>query len=145
ITGMCVSFLIAALFALFAPDSLPKWINVVVGVGVTTVAWIAVMYLTRPDDERTLREFYAKIRPGGVGWQAVVDRAAADGVPLEGEPVHLPLALACIIAGTISIYSALFATGFFLYGDSTNGTVLAVLAVVASFFLWKSWMRISAD
>ena len=57
----------------------------------------------------------------------------------------MPLALTCILAGTVSIYGALFATGFFLYGETAKGTALTVVAVIAAGFLWNSWMRISAD
>jgi hypothetical protein len=144
ITGMCVSFLTACAFAAFADDA-PDWLKVVVGVAVTTVAWVAVMYLTPPDDEKTLRDFYEKIKPGGIGWRAVLQRAAAEGRPLEDAPTHFPVALQCIVAGTLAIYGALFASGYILYGQYALGAALTVGSVVAWMFLWKSWMRISAD
>ncbi len=145
ITGMCVSFLIACAFALFAPADTPSWFKVVTGVGLTTIAWVTAMYLTRPDDDHKLREFCKKVNPGGIGWQRVLERAAAEGDPIVASTTHVPLALSCIVAGCLSIYGALFATGFFLYGDNTKGTVLTVGTVIASIFLWRSWMRISAD
>ena len=145
ITGMCVSLLTACVFALFGPADTPHWIKVVTGVGLTTVGWVMAMYLTHPDDDRTLREFCRKVNPGGLGWRRVLQRAAAEGDPIEASTTHVPLALTCIVAGCLSIYGALFATGFFLYGDNTKGTVLTVGTVIASIFLWRSWMRISAD
>ena len=145
ITGMCVSFLTACAFALFGPADTPRWIKVVTGVGLTTIAWVTAMYLTHPDDEQTLREFCKKVNPGGIGWRRVLQRAAADGDPIEASTTHVPLALTCIVAGCLSIYGALFATGFFLYGDNAKGAVLTVGTVIASIFLWRSWMRISAD
>ena len=143
---MCaVSFLTACAFALFAPADTPSWIKVVAGVAVTTIAWVTAMYLTHPDDERTLREFCKKVNPGGLGWRRVLERAAAEGDPIEASTTHVPLALTCILAGCLSIYGTLFATGFFLYEDNVKGTVLTIGTLIASVFLWRSWMRISAD
>jgi solute:Na+ symporter, SSS family len=144
ITGMCVSLVTAIAFALFAPDT-AAWLKVVTGVALTTIGWVTVMFLTAPDDERTLREFCKKVKPGGIGWRHVVERAAADGEPIEMSATHIPLALTCIVAGCLSIYGTLFATGFFLYGDIAKGTALTVATLIAALFLWKSWMRISAD
>lgn len=44
------------------------------GVGLTTIAWVTAMYLTRPDDDHKLREFCKKVNPGGIGWQRVLER-----------------------------------------------------------------------
>jgi hypothetical protein len=51
----------------------------------------------------------------------------------------------CIAAGSFSIWGALFAAGYFLYADYTKAIVLTVLTVITSYFLLKTWMRISAD
>ncbi len=40
-------------------------------IGVTTVVWIAVTFLTPPVEERVLAAFYAKVRPAGPGWARV--------------------------------------------------------------------------
>jgi Na+/proline symporter len=144
ITGMCVSLVTACAFAALAPET-PGWLKVVTGVGLTTVGWLTVMFLTRPDDEHTLRAFVKKVNPGGWGWRDVVARAAADGETIELSSTHFPLALTCIVAGTLSIYGALFATGFFLYGEPVQGAILTAGTLVATYFLWHSWMRISAD
>jgi solute:Na+ symporter, SSS family len=145
ITGMCVSLATAGAFAIFAPEETPEWVKLVSGVAVTTIAWIVVMYLTPPDDPQKLRSFYKLVRPGGIGWRHVLQQAAADGDLIEPAPTHFPLALACIFAGSLSIWGALFATGYFLYGNYMMGSVLTASTVIASFFLITTWMRISAD
>jgi len=75
----------------------------------------------------------------------VLQDAAADGDPIEPAPTHVPLAIMCIAAGSFSIWGALFAAGYFLYADYTKAIVLTVLTVITSYFLLKTWMRISAD
>lgn len=145
ITGMCVSLLTAIWFAIYGPEGTPEWVKLVTGVALTTGAWIIVMFLTRPDDPQKLRSFYKLVRPGGIGWRRVLQDAAADGDPIEPAPTHVPLAIMCIAAGSFSIWGALFAAGYFLYGDYTKAIVLTVITVITSYFLLKTWMRISAD
>jgi Na+/proline symporter len=145
ITGMCVSLATACAFAIFASDETPEWIKLVTGVGLTTIAWLIVMYLTPPDDQHKLRSFYRLVRPGGIGWRHVLQKAAADGDPIEAAPTNVPLALGCIVAGSLTIWGALFATGYLLYGDYWMGSVLTAATVVAGCFLLATWMRISAD
>jgi SSS family solute:Na+ symporter len=40
-------------------------VNIILIVAFTTVVWLAVTFLTRPDDEEKLLAFYRKVRPGG--------------------------------------------------------------------------------
>ncbi|MGA8097492.1 MAG: sodium:solute symporter family protein, partial [Candidatus Cybelea sp.] len=45
-------------------------------IGVTTIVWVVVTYLTPPVEMSVLAEFYAKVRPAGPGW-ACIRRACA--------------------------------------------------------------------
>ena len=105
ITGMCVSLLTAIGFAIYGTEGTPEWVKLVTGVALTTVAWIVVMYLTRPDDPEKLRSFYKLVKPGGIGWRHVLQEAAAAGDPIEPAPTHFPLALTCVVAGSFSIWA----------------------------------------
>jgi Na+/proline symporter len=40
-------------------------VNIILIVAFTTVVWLAVTFLTKPDDQRKLLGFYQKVRPGG--------------------------------------------------------------------------------
>ncbi|MEL7363737.1 MAG: Na+:solute symporter, partial [Bacteroidota bacterium] len=115
-------------------------------VGVTTTAWVLVMLLTKPTDASVLRSFYAKVRPIGPGWQAVRRSAEADGAPLPPPPESdASAALACFLASVIGVYTLLFATGFFLYGDAGKGAVCAGLAVASWAVVARLWGRLSLD
>jgi solute:Na+ symporter, SSS family len=95
-------------------------------IGVTTVVWIAVTYLTPPVDARVLAQFYARVRPAGPGWE----RIRRDGA-LPASPDSLPLALAGWVLGLAAVYGALFAAGAFVYGRGAEGAVWSVVCAAA--------------
>ncbi|MEM8600122.1 MAG: sodium:solute symporter family protein [Bacteroidota bacterium] len=146
ITGMVASFAIASLLFVNDGFGLPGWQQFLLIVGVTTTAWVLVMLLTKPTDASVLRSFYAKVRPIGPGWQAVRRSAEADGAPLPPPPESdASAALACFLASVIGVYTLLFATGFFLYGDAGKGAVCAGLAVASWAVVARLWGRLSLD
>ncbi len=57
----------AVQWLLGAPPTMPEWAKLVAGVVITTIAWLLVTFLTRPTDERKLRDFYRLVAPGGRG------------------------------------------------------------------------------
>lgn len=148
LVAMAVSFLVAVYFAtlhgrLFDAE-LAGWVELVTGVAITTVAWVATTFLAPPADEATLREFYRRIRPGGRGWEAVRRRAAADGEALPAPRSELASGIACAALGSIAVYASLFATGMALYGRPLAALAWAVPAVasaVAVAIVWRSRER----
>ncbi len=121
-----------------------RFVGVVV---LTTATWIIVTLLTQPVREETLRNFYRKIRPGGPGWKAVVDRARTENVELLKEKDlrwDVPTGILCMILGSISIYSILFAIGNLLYGNITSGIICIVIMVVSSYLLYRSWNKLKS-
>jgi Na+/proline symporter len=126
IAAMVASFLLAVGFYVARHRGL-EWgshYTLVISIAVTTVIWIAVAFLTPQTAPETLARFYALIRPGGPGWKAI---RAATGLP--GSSDNLPAGMLAALLGAIAIWSALFATGCFLYGQSTRGVVLTAIAV----------------
>ncbi len=145
LAAMSVSFLVAAYFQ-FLHDrmfglELADWQRLVIGVAVTTAAWLGVAFATSPTDEHVLRRFVSIIRPDGPGWEAVRRRAAAAGEELPAGASELSLGIACMVLGSIAVYAALFATGLFLYGRSAAGVVLSLVAVAAAFGVFQLWGR----
>jgi Na+/proline symporter len=95
-------------------------------IGITTVVWIVVTFLTPPVGEATLTAFYSKVRPAGPGWAGVRRRSG-----LAASPDSLPMALLGWVLGVASVYGALFATGSFIYGRPIAGTICSVVAGLA--------------
>ena len=119
-----------------------KFVGVVI---LTSVSWLLVTFLTRPENDETLRSFYRKIRPGGPGWEAVVTKARSEGIELIKDKDlrwDVPTGIVCMILGCIMIYSTLFAIGNFLYSNNTLAFILVGLAIVSGFLLTRFWKKL---
>ncbi|MGK7311736.1 MAG: sodium:solute symporter family protein [Candidatus Longimicrobiales bacterium M2_2A_002] len=151
ITAMVVSFLVAVWLELVQPRLYPGLdldasLKLVIGVAITTAAWVAATYLSRPTGEATLRTFYRTARPGGPGWAGVADRAAAAGEPLSTDPAEdwtVPEGILAMTAGVLAVYAALFATGYWIYGRWALATALSAVAVTGAVALARIWGRVA--
>ena len=132
ISAMVISFMVAVYFAFFhAWLGFTRWnpsAELVVGVAITTVGWLVVTFLTSPVETQTLRDFHAKIRPLGRGWDAIVPAAADSGKNGSGE---FAAGLLSWFFGCVMVYAALFGTGFLLYGNVAWGVIGLIVAVLA--------------
>ena len=144
IAGMFISFAVA-LFLEFAwvPIGLPELAGherLLLGIAITTVGWLAVTFATRPTDRETLANFYLTTRPGGPGWDPIVatlpERAdtQADG--------QLPLRILAMLVGAVTIYSVLFATGFYLYGNFSATLTAGIISAAGIAALLAIWNRL---
>jgi len=140
IAGMFISFAVALLLEFaWAPLGLPELAGhekLLLGIAITTIGWLAVTFLTAPTDRVTLVNFYTKIHPGGPGWQPVADNLPADVTVNADE--NMALRVGAVFIGAIAVYSILFATGFYLYGNLSATLISAVLAVFGIGFLWAN-------
>ncbi len=129
IAAMVISFAIAIYFQ-FVHEALgftaihPS-VMLVLGVVVTTFGWYAVTLMTPPSDRATLQTFYDKIRPLGPGWRRAVQTQPAD--PNESATA----ALLAWFLGCIVVYTALFGTGYFLYGKFMPAFVCIIAFAIA--------------
>ena len=117
------------------------WHELLIGVGVTTLAWLLVAMWSRPTEETKLRSFYRRTRPGGPGWRAVLLRAKAEGESLEaeGRDWEVPRGILCMLIATLTVYATLFATGWFFYGRLGPAILLAVIAIVGGISTIRLW------
>jgi Na+/proline symporter len=140
ITAITISFLVAVYFQFvheaigFAP--VDASLTLVIGVAITTLTWIGVTFMTPPTDRATLQSFYDLIHPMGKGWDAVVvtDPSAPKG--------SLSAGLLCWFLGCVAVYSALFGTGYFLYGNLAAAAVALLILTVAAVSLLKVFPRV---
>jgi hypothetical protein len=147
LTAMVVSFLVACWFQ-FAHEGvfgapLAGWKQMMIGVAITTAAWLAAAFLGPCTDEATLRRFCRATRPGGPGWERVRREAAAAGEPLPEGLGELPSGIACAALGCVVVYAALVATGFAIYGRTIAALALAGLAVASTLAIRTLWSRSS--
>ena len=92
----------------------PSYLKFPIIVGLSTIVWLVVTYVTKPEKEETLFSFYKKIQPGGPGWKTVLDQAEQKNITLieDNAPWSVPSGILAIITSLILIYSTMFATGY---------------------------------
>ncbi|MFY9883608.1 MAG: sodium:solute symporter family protein [Candidatus Cybelea sp.] len=139
--AMLSSFVVSLAFFVAAKlgHTVDTTVMLLTTIGVTTLVWLAVTYLTPPVEMSVLAAFYAKVRPAGPGW-ARVRRVCA----LPPSPDSLPLALLGWVLGLASVYGALFAAGGFVYGRVDQGVTWSVVAGAAILGLLLTGRRLWA-
>jgi Na+/proline symporter len=96
-----------------------------VTVPITTLAWVVVTYLTKPEPEEKLVHFYERVRPSALGWGKIAKLAKpAPGVE--------PLGVNAIdwVAGCGLVYGALFGIGKLVLGDVPSAILALTLAAI---------------
>jgi SSS family solute:Na+ symporter len=106
---------------------------------VTTIVWVAVTLLTKPEPERTLLAFYRKVRPQVTGWRPI----AALAPEIEATR-GLRRNLWCWVLGSVMVYSALFGVGKLLLLQRGTGTILVILAAGSAWILARELSRAAA-
>lgn len=151
ITAMAVSLLIALYFEVIHPHTgfreLSSSLKLILGILITTVAWVSVTLLTKPSDEKILMSFYRLIRPGGRGWKKILDKIREEDPEDHGvsEKWDMPTAILCMVTGSFMVFSALFAIGYLLYGNLGLGSLMLFLTGLSTWLLLKLWKKLKID
>ena len=129
------------------PPAWPNYWRFPLIVGITTLIWISVTFVTQPESKNTLRNFYRRIQPGGSGWKSVIDQANADGDHIVDKNVKwtLPNGILAMLIATAMVYSLLFATGKFLFGQTLIAAVLLIIALVSAYLLLRMWKKVGKE
>ncbi len=122
----------------------PEWAKFPGIVLTTTIIWILAMYMTKPESNEVLRSFYKRIQPGGPGWNKVIDEANAENIQIvdDNEGWSVPSGIIAMLLGCVLIYSCLFATGYWIYGETTLALSLTASAVFSGYLLKRVWNKI---
>lgn len=116
ISAMIVSFAINVWLEFLEPD-MADWMRYTLGVGVTTIGWVAVTFLTSPELSETQNRFKRMVWPTGTPRREIVK-----GLSLA----------AAAVAGTCG---ALFGVGFLLYGDVLWALINLGMAAVTGVYV----------
>jgi solute:Na+ symporter, SSS family len=119
--------------------------QLVIGVGITTISWLIVTFLTKPSDIRLLESFYRRVKPGGMGWKPVLHYAEEQGRAISAydQKSDVPYGLIAMIFGSVAVYSVLFATGYWIYSDHGPAILFSVTGIVSSYLLLKVWKKMN--
>ena len=119
----------------------PSWFRFIGMVIITSVVWIVVTYLTKPEPKQTLRSFYESIQPSGLGWKKIVEEAKEDGVEIVRDRGKwtVPSGILAMLLGCVLVYSCLFTVGNLLYKDYTMAGITVIITAVSGFLLTRVW------
>ena len=107
---------------------------------ITTVVWLLVTFATPAENKEVLSNFYKKTTPGGPGWKAIVGNEQ-----IEKTEWSVPSGILAMLLALAMIYSLLFATGYFIYGNLQLGMILTAIAVISAYLLSKVWKKIKVN
>ena len=126
---------------------MPSWAEFPFVVSVTTILWLLITFITPSEDESVLRSFYKKTQPGGPGWAKIVAKAQKEGVELldDNKTWSVPAGIIAMLLGCSMIYSIMFCTGYFIYGNLRLAFPLLALAIVSGYLLIKIWGKIKVN
>jgi hypothetical protein len=140
-----VALFFETLYPQLGLPTLSPALKLVSGVTVTTILWLLVTFLTPPETDETLVSFYKLVYPGGPGWKKIAAEAlTGNGSESsgKGKETNLPLAIFCMLLGSFAVYSALFATGYFIYGLYGKAIIFSVIFIISTVWLTKKWKRL---
>jgi len=145
ISAIFVSGIVSILFnidvissVLFGDSALmPDYMKFPMVVLITTVVWLLVTFLTPAEDKEILLNFYKKTTPGGPGWKTIIGNEQ-----IETEGWSVPSGILAMLLALVMIYSLLFATGYFIYGNVQLGGILTSVALITALLLSLVWKRI---
>ena len=145
ITAMIVSFIVAIYFQLIHAkigfEPIPNHYQMLLGIGITTIAWLLVAFFTKQTAQENLINFYQKIRPGGNGWNSVLNHMNTNGIEVNKQlpKSNITSEILMMLLGCIMVYALLFATGFILYSNIMGAVIALTTAIISAFIVFKIW------
>lgn len=138
ITAMVVSFLVAIYFEILYTGPLLSYQKMLIGIAITTTAWLFVTWRGPSTDIETLKQFYKKIQPSALGWKVVVESIYKEGGTLElDQKSSLGTQIWAMMIGCFMVYFMLFGIGSLIYINMTRGLIFIILALLMLIYLFK--------
>lgn len=152
ISAMIVSGVISLIFTSETVDAMffgvdgffPNYLKFPLTVFITTIIWIGITFLTKPESDETLINFYKKIIPGGPGWKYYLRLKGIeklDSINLD-KKWNVPTGILAMLLGCLLIYSIIFATGNWIYGNIKIAIAISILSLVTMYVLLKIWKKL---
>lgn len=145
IAAMIISFAVAIFFEVINPKfgliEIPEhqaYLKLLYGVGITTLGWVLVTLYTKPEKDEVLLSFYRKVRPAAVGWKNLLNKYPQE----QQEQGQLPLDIGLMLTGSVMVYAALFAVGFWIYDQILYASIASIVAILGGIIIIKNWKNI---
>ena len=143
IIAMLVSFLVAVYFKVVHTrvgfEELPSYQVLLIGIVITTIAWVTTALITEPTETKVLEKFLLKVNPGGPGWRRITNEMTDKPQKSEG---NMSFAVLGMITSAVMVYSLLISTGLFIYGETLKGFLLLLLSVACGVVVKVIWKKL---
>ncbi|MEY3422359.1 MAG: Sodium/glucose cotransporter, partial [Bacteroidota bacterium] len=147
IVAMVVSFIVAIIMEMVVKDQLLSHEKLILGVLITSLAWIVTAIFTKPTEVNTLINFYKTIRPHAMGWKPVIDSGMATGIITNEHTKtgRFSSEILMMVLGCLGVYALLFGMGYLIYGQMGNALMATGVALASGLLLRKLWASIDVD
>ena len=136
VSAFVTSLVVYTAVSFVGSDTLVFAKRTLITVAVTTVVWLAATYLTAPEPERVLLNFYRRVRPNYTFWKPIA-RLAPEVPPVrDGWYNFLDW-----VAGCLLVYFALFGIGKIILGFFVEGLLFLALGAAAGAYLYWDFSR----
>jgi SSS family transporter len=129
ITAMLVSFIIALLLFINKKNDylwfeIKQYEELILGVIITSLSWIAVSLLTNPSRPDTLKKF---------------DELAFKS---QSKFENFKFKLVSFLAAVLGVYAVLFSIGQLIFSDLLNAAISITIAIVCGYIIFKFWKKV---
>lgn len=144
IVAMIVSFLIALIMEFYVKDALLPYERLLIGVSITTIAWMLTAYITKPTNKDVMISFYKMIKPHSYGWKPVIDAGLKSGEIKTSDITtgRLAIEIMLMFLGCAGVYSLLFGLGYILYGQFTHAFIAMMIVIFSALAMNRLWHTI---
>ncbi len=103
----------------------------------STMVWLLVTYLTQPVEMKTLKSFYRKVHPGGIGWKPL-SRMVTDVEEDEGYGyLFINWLLGCAL-----VMFSLFGFGKIIFHEYREGIINLLIALFSAVLIYRNLNKI---
>ncbi len=141
IAAMVVSFAIAIYFEIIYSGDMESYEKMLIGVLVTSIAWILTTFFTRPTSKETLVQFYNAIQPHDIGWKKIIKESEGMIKIDRSSKSNLSQEILLMFLGCAMIYCALFGIGYLLYHKILLSLICFAISSITCFLMFRIWKK----
>ncbi len=143
IVAMVVSFVIAVYFEIYYSGNLLAHERMLIGIGITSIAWLLAACFGPKTEMATLKSFYKLIRPYSKGWQLVIKEMDASELKTELglKKNSLATEILMMFVACIMVYSILFGIGALIYSEMITCLIAFLIAIATVLILKKLFTK----
>ncbi|MDD5458053.1 MAG: Na+:solute symporter [Phycisphaerae bacterium] len=97
---------------------------------IVAIVWITTMFLTRPDPIESLKEFYRRVRPAGIGWKPIAKLCPEVKITDSFSADFMAWVIGCTFC-----YSAFFTAAAMYFTKWKIGAILLTITIAAGVLL----------